>query len=141
MLMLVLSEAKKHLADVIKESNKKLRLFFIKDEETSLRSWVLGEGLAEKLFENFSCRVELEKEPKLGFWTAYVPELDLWGRGDTKEEAADDLLAAALDYMEVFLENIPFYIGAGRKNHLPYVFRLLTTGGNKEKLKEFLGLA
>lgn len=141
MIMFLLSEARKHLADIVSDSNKKLRLFFIKDEENSLRSWVMGEKFVELLFDSFTCQVEWEKESKLGFWTAYVPELDLWGKGDTWEEAAEDLVSAALDYMEVFLNNIPFYLNAGRKKHLPYIFRLLMLQGNRDKMREFLGLA
>ncbi len=140
MIMFLLNEARKHLSDIVNESNNKLRLFFIKDEENSTRSWVMGDKFMELLFDGFSCQVEWEKENKLGFWTAYVPELDLWGKGDTWEEAAEDLVSAALDYMDVFLNNIPFYLKAGRKKHLPYVFRLLQIQGNQDKMKEFLGL-
>jgi hypothetical protein len=141
MLKMVLGEAKEHLGEVIEDSNSKLRLFFIKDEETSQRSWVIGERLVKALFAGFSCSAELEKEHCLGFWTAYVPELDLWGRGDTREEAEEDLLSAALDYVEVFLENLPFYIGAGRKKHLPYICNLLLVMDSKNKMRKLLGLA
>jgi len=141
LLALVLNEAKKHLADVIKESNKKMRLFFIKDEENSLRSWIMGEQLMEMLFDGVSCCPEWEKEHQLGIWTVYVPELDVWGKGETEEEAAEDLVSAAFDYMEVFLGNVPFFLSAGRKKHLPYIFSVMLMHGNRDKMREFLGLA
>ena len=140
MFMMLLSEAKKHLDYILNESNKKLRPFFIKDEENAFHSWVIGNELMEKLFENLSCRTEIEEETGMGFWTAYIPELDVWGRGNTMDEAVEDLVLAAQDYMEVFLDNIPFYLGAGRKEHLPYIFRIFFTRGNREKLREFLGV-
>ncbi|MGI6307101.1 MAG: hypothetical protein ACOX1X_00545 [Dethiobacteria bacterium] len=88
MVQLFLDKAGKQLPVIIEESNQKLRLFIIGDQSSSLQSWVLGERLAEVLLESFSCRVEWEREHIFGIWMIYVPELDLWGTGDTKEEAA-----------------------------------------------------
>lgn|GEM_PF-1717827 len=141
MQLLALGEAAKDLAEVIKESNKMLRFFLIKDEQSELQSWVLGERMAEMLLQDFSCRVEWEKEHKFGIWMVYVPELDVWGKGDTEEEAAEDLVSAAVDYMEVFLKCIPFYFGIGRKKHLPYIVRLFLVRGNRDKIRAFLGLS
>lgn len=137
---MLLGEAKKQLDYVINESNKKLRPFYIKDEENALHSWVIGNELMEKLFEGLHCRTEIENEVKMGFWTAYVPELDVWGRGSTLEEAVDDLVQAVQDYVEVFLANIPFYLGAGRKEHLPYIFRFFFARGNREEIRDILGV-
>ncbi len=140
MFMILLSEAKKQLDQILNESNKKLRPFFITDEDNSFHSWVISNELMEKLLENLSCCTEIEKESNMGFWTAYVHELDVWGRGNTVEEAVDDLVSAVQDYMEVFLDNVPFFLGAGRKEHLPYIFRVLFARGSREKIKEFLGV-
>jgi len=141
MAALPLSEAKELLAEILRKSNEQLRLFVIQEEGYPLQSWVVGEKLVEIMLEEFSCGVEWEQEKDIGIWTVYVPELDIWGTGNTKDEAAEDLVSAVQDYMEVFLESIPFYLGAGRKKHLPYIFRLLLAKGNRKKIKEFLGLA
>ena len=140
MVQLVLNEAEKQLATIIQESNQKLRLYSIGEQESSLQSWVIGERLAEILLKNLTCQAEWEKEHIFGIWMVYVPELDLWGTGETKEEAAEDLISAAEDYREVFLKCIAFYLGAGREKHLPYVLRLALARGNREKIKKFLGL-
>lgn len=140
MVQLFLDKAGKQLPVIIEESNQKLRLFIIGDQSSSLQSWVLGERLAEVLLESFSCRVEWEREHIFGIWMIYVPELDLWGTGDTKEEAVEDLVSAAEDYREVFLKCIPFYLSAGREKHLPYILRLALARGDREKIKTLLGL-
>ncbi|MGI5823508.1 MAG: hypothetical protein ACOX6Z_06140 [Dethiobacteria bacterium] len=140
MIQLFGDEIGKQLQYILEESNQRLRLFAIGARDSSLQSWVLGKRLAEILFKSYACEVEWEREEIFGLWMLYVPQLDLWGTGDTKEEAVEDLIAAAEDYREVYLQCISFYLSAGREKHLPYVLRLALAGGDREKIKTFLGL-
>ena len=140
MIQFSLDEAGKQLPAMLEESSQKLRLFLIGAQDSSLQSLLLGTRLAEILLKNYSFEVEWEKEPVFGFWMVYVSELDLWGTGNTKEEAAEDLVSAAEDYREVYLQCIPFYLSAGREKHLPYVLRLLLARGDRKKIKMLFGL-
>ncbi len=146
MVQFPLNEVEKQLAAIIEDSNHLLRIFFIDGQEPAdgqkpfAGAWVIGERLAGILLEKYSCQVEWEKEHIFGIWIAYVAELDLWGTGDTKEKAAEDLISAAEDYREIYLNCLSFWLGAGRQKHLPYVLRLALLRGNREKIKEFLGL-
>lgn len=140
MIQILGDEVGKQLPYILEESNQKLRLFAIGARDSSLQSWVLGKRLAEIIFKSYSCEVEWEWEEVFGLWLLYVPELDLWGTGGTKKEAVEDLIAAAEDYREVYLQCISFYLSAGREKHLPYVLRLVLAGSDREKIKTFLGL-
>lgn len=41
--------------------------------------------------------------------TIMVEELPVYGEGDTREDALDDLLASVVEYCSIYSENIEFY--------------------------------
>lgn len=135
-------EAKKNFSYILHEAGEHLKLFPIKNAQRhdAARIWVVGEPVIETILEGLRCTPEWEEDVEQGHWTVYIPELDIWGQGKTREEAADDLVTAALDYAAVYAEDVPFYLKFGRKHHLPFVWRLLLLGKEREKVKEFLGV-
>lgn len=56
----------------------------------------------------------------------WLPELALYGRGSSFEEAHDDLVHEVRDYVDEYVGDAPLYLRApNRADHFPYVMRAL----------------
>ncbi len=56
----------------------------------------------------------------------WLPELGLYGRGPTFEEAQEDLLAEIRDYVDEYLAETQLYLRApNRAEHFPFIMRAL----------------
>lgn len=140
--VLPVAEAKKNFTALIRESSEALKVFRVANAQRrqSPRSLILGEAAMEVLLERLTCSPRWEEDPAQRLWSVHVPELDVFGQGATRDEAADDLIEAAVEYSEVYLEDVPFYFKAGRKDHYPYVLAVLLAAGDRDKLRRVIGV-
>lgn len=82
----------------------------------------VGEDDASELLSPYEFHTEVFFEPAaVSFW---VPELALYGRGATYEEAGEDLVEEIRDYIEEYWSEIDRYRKApNRASHFPYLMR------------------
>ena len=74
--------------------------------------------------------VDYEFHPEVFFEgdvvSIWLPELTLYGRGESYAEAADDLVHEVRDYLDEYLENARLYLHApNRAEQFPYVIKAL----------------
>ena len=63
----------------------------------------------------------LAEEESISIW---LPELEVWGHGETFAEAKEDLLAEVRDYVDEYLDEPERYLGApNRAHHFPAIIR------------------
>lgn len=135
-------KAKERLPQLIRESSEAQKFFRVgnANRHNAPRSWIIGEESMETLLSFVRFTPQWEEDPGQGLWTVYVPELDIWGQGETQEMAAEDLLETVEEYAVLYLEDVPFYRKAGRKEHLPYVLTMALAAGNNPKMRKLLGV-
>lgn len=140
--VLAVAEAKKHFPAIIRESSEALKVFRVGNAQRrdAPRAVILGEEAIRTLLGDLKFTPEWEEDKEQGLWSAVVPELDIFGQGATREEARDQLLAAARDYANVYLEDVPFYFKVGRRGHFPYVLAVSLVADQPEKLASLLGV-
>jgi len=82
----------------------------------------VAEDDASALLSPYEFHTEVFFEPAaVSFW---VPELALYGRGATYEEAGEDLVEEVRDYVEEYWAEIDRYRKApNRTSHFPYLLR------------------
>lgn len=57
-----------------------------------------------------------------GQFVAYCPELDLATAGDSVEEALDDLVEMAVEYAQLYIDELALYSNSpNRATHRPYI--------------------
>ena len=75
-------------------------------------------------------------EPSEEVYVASCPELDLVTEGDTPEAALDDLIDAAMDYAEQYMEEFDLFSKSpNRASHKPYILEIHKRRA-KEKIRE-----
>lgn len=136
------SEAKKELPQLIREAGEQLKLFTLANVQRrdAPRVVLLGERTLQTLVEHLSCTPEWEEDGEHGLWSVYVPELDVFGQGKTREEAVNSLIEAAQEYADLYLEDAPFYLKVNREHHYPFVIALALARGDRGKATKVLGL-
>lgn len=85
---------------------------------------LIGEEDAEQLLERYEFHPEVFFEQNaVSFW---LPELELYGRGQSYDDAEADLIEEVRDYIEEYWAEIDRYrLAPNRGGHLPYLLRAL----------------
>ncbi len=141
-MALAVSEAKRDFSRIVRESSEQLRVFTVQNAQRhgAASSLVIGGTAMELVLSHFTFTPQWEEDADSGLWTVYLPEIDVWGQGETRLQAAEDLIDAALDFMRVFLDDIPFQIKIGRGHYLPYLLRLYQAGDDRQAIRGILGV-
>lgn len=79
---------------------------------------------------NFSIIETWDEE--LGALTIEVEELPVYGEGDTREDALNDLLASVVEYCSIYTENIEFYQQGENYGHKTVMAALLRCNDKNE---------
>lgn len=70
-----------------------------------------------------------------GEFVLHQPEFNLIASGETFEEAAEEMEALALDYIQQFFGRYEYFVQSGRADQVPYVLRLaLAEPGERRSL-------
>ena len=86
------------------------------------RGLLIGADELELLLSSFDFHPEAFFEPAaVSIW---LPELALFGRGDSFADAQADLVDEVRDYVDEYVADAPLYLRApNRADHFPYVLR------------------
>ncbi|HEX9416239.1 MAG TPA: hypothetical protein VF895_05985 [Gaiellaceae bacterium] len=86
------------------------------------RAFLVGLAQLKRLLEPVSFQPEVIAEE--GAVSIWLPELELWGRGESFAEAKADLVFEVRDYVEEYLDESERYLAApNRAQHFPAVVR------------------
>ena len=82
------------------------------------------------------------KEPGDETYTLYVPEVDVFGVGPTKEAAVESLLETIQEYATLYFGDLQFYLSptVGRNGHLKYLRQIVRCEGDHKQIRAALGL-
>jgi hypothetical protein len=86
---------------------------------------------------------EWVKEDEDISWTLICPEIDIFGVGESKEEAIESLIDTALEYTELFFESPAIYMSnasGDRRKHYGFLRRIARCNDDRYKIREVLGL-
>ena len=99
-------------------------------------AFLIGVAELEELLSDLAFGPEVFFEPEaVSIW---LPELALYGRGQSFEEAMEDLVDEVRDYVDEYLSEAPLYRRApGRAEQFPFVIKALVADAS-DRLSETL---
>ena len=104
---------------------------------------VIASSLLDSIIEH-GCKFSFmwTKEEGDEDYTLYVPEVDVFGVGQTKEAAIESLIDAVQEYAELYFGDLRFYMSptVHRENHFGYLRRIIRCDGDFKRLRSVLGL-
>lgn len=140
--VLPVSEAKRHFTQLHRDASERLQVFIVADGRRKDAKWsvTLGAEALDALMDDVKFSHEWVEDTENGAWTVIIPELDIYGQGDTQEQAIEDAIEAAKEYAQVYAEDATLYFRVGRRHHYRYVLRILLALSRGEDLRAVLGL-
>lgn len=90
------------------------------------RAVLIGAEELDRLFVDYEFRPEVFFEGDVV--SVWLPELALYGRGQSFDEAHEDLVREVRDYVDEYVDEAPLYLRApNRAEHFPYVMKALVS--------------
>jgi hypothetical protein len=69
-----------------------------------------------------------------------VNEIDLYGEGNTYEEAVNDLIDSIQEYLAIYVKQIELISKAETREKNLYLLKLLRCNNDREEIRKALGL-
>lgn len=92
-----------------------------------------------KLLDNLSFSPIVEHDEELAVYTVALNEIDLYGEGDTKEKAIEDLITSIIEYLTIYIDKIDMFSRVESETKQVYVLKLLRCNGDREKIRKAIG--
>ncbi len=93
----------------------------------------------DKLLDKLSFSPLIEKDEDLAVYTVALNEIDLYGEGDTKEIAIEDLITSIIEYLTIYVDKIDMFSRVESEAKQVYVLKLLRCNGDREKIRKAIG--
>lgn len=92
------------------------------------------------LLNKVSFNPNIESGEELGGYTISVNEIDMYGEGQTVEEATNNLLDSILEYIDIYIEQIDLFSKVENTEKQIYMLILIRCNKDREALRKVLGL-
>jgi len=93
------------------------------------------------LLESITFKPRIIPDERIGGYSIEIEELgSIYGEGDTKETAVENLVDNILEYLEIYLEKIDLYSQMESLETKIYVLKLLRCDGDREQIRKALNL-
>lgn len=140
--VLPVSEAKRHFTIIHRQASEGGRVFMVADgrRKDAKVSVTLGAEALQAVIADVKFTPEWIEDTENGGWTVVIKELDIFGEGDTRDEAIADVVKTAAEYAQLYSEDAALYFRMGRRNQYRYVLRILLAVAQGENLRTVLGL-
>ncbi len=117
--------------------------FLVKNDKENQSDYIsiIATQVLDEVLSALKFTHEWVKEEGDEVWTLIVPEIDIFGIGETKEEAIKSLSSTASEYADLFFKNLPMYMSdaVNRRQHYGYLRRIVRCEGDEIKIREVLG--
>ena len=111
----------------------------INDESVSVIASSLLDSIIERSCKFFPTWTKEEGDEN---YTLYVPEVDVFGVGQTKEAAVESLIETIQEYATLYFGDLRYYLSPSvrRDNHFGYLRRIARCEGDSKQIRAVLGL-
>ena len=111
-----------------------------KDEKSSQVSHIRKDILEHLALQSDKYHIIKTFDDELNVWTVAVNEINLYGEGNTENEAVEDLIDSVINYASLFKEKADLFCKVESLDKLVFFIRILICQGDREKIKKLLGV-
>jgi hypothetical protein len=131
------TEARKSLTGVIDRVQNLIPIVIQPRKQSEEPTFLFKQALVHQLLSEYKFNFSLVDDEE-GSYAYWLNSLDMYGYGETREEAFNSLVEELIIYSKQYTQNPERYFGApNRKHHLPYVFKVMCCN-NPEEVKQML---
>jgi hypothetical protein len=93
----------------------------------------------DKLLANLSFKPEIEFDQEIAIHTVSIPEVDLYGEGNTIEAAIENLIDSILEFLNIYVSKLDMFSRVESELKQLYLLKLLRCHGDRDLIKKALG--
>ena len=135
-----LTKAKKNISHLYKQAEAGLEvLITIKNSGLSNVS-LINSDILNALFDILVVPIMETRDENLGGLTIAIPYLPIYGEGETREEAVENLIDSVIEFREVYLENLDLYKCSLSAFNRAILLKLLRCGDNRKAIRATLNV-
>lgn len=132
-----LSEAKKNFLDLYKWAEAGLEIV-ITNKNSGLSVSLVNSEILAVMFDKLDVPLVETPDEDVGGLTIAISNLPIFGEGDTRAEAVEDLIDAVIEFREAYLENLELYKRSESAYSRAIVLKLLRCGDDREAIRAAL---
>ena len=125
------TEVRKNWSEVIDTVVRRNSIFVKRNRDMVT---VLSMEQMDLLLDSFRIKLQVIIE-KDGSFTGIVEQLDLLGNAESEQSLIEELTTDLIEYSEEYMNNFNMYYNSpNRRNHFPYIYKVVTYGYDFEKV-------
>lgn len=132
------SEAKKNFSQLYKLAEAGREVLTTKKNSDLSNVSLVNSDILTAMFDKFVIPIEETSDDVVGGLTIAVPHLPIYGEGNTREEAIEDLIDAVIEFREAYLENLELYKRSESLDNKIVMLKLLRCGNDREAIRAAL---
>lgn len=131
------TDARRELTSVIDRVQSLIPVVIQPRKKSEEHTFMFKETLVREMLHEYKFNLELTDEEE-GSYSYWLDNLDIYGYGETKEEALNSLVEDLVMYAKQYTDNPVRYFNApNRRAHLPFVLKVMVCN-NAEEVKQML---
>ena len=133
-----LSEAKKSLSRLYMLAEAGLEIMITNKNSGWSNVSLVNSEILTAIFDKQDVPLVETPDENLGGLTIAIPNLPIYGEGNTREEAVEKLIDAVIEFREAYLENLELYKRSESLDNKIIMMKLLRCGDDREAIRAAL---
>jgi len=100
----------------------------------------LSKKIVDFLFDSLQFHISEEFDEELGIYTISADDINIYGEGNTRDEAVENLIKSIIEYAAIYVEQIDLFSKIEDITKQGYMLKVVRCVSDREKLKKELGL-
>jgi len=133
-----LSEAKKSLSRLYMLAEAGLEIMITNKNSGWSNVSLVNSEILTAIFDKQDVPLVETPDENLGGLTIAIPNLPIYGEGNTREEAVEKLIDAVIEFREAYLDNLELYKRSESLDNKIIMMKLLRCGDDREAIRAAL---
>jgi len=133
-----LSEAKKSLSRLYMLAEAGLEIMITNKNSGWSNVSLVNSEILTGIFNKLDVPLVETPDENLGGLTIAIPNLPIYGEGNTREEAVEKLIDAVIEFREAYLDNLELYKRSESLDNKIIMMKLLRCGDDREAIRAAL---
>ena len=133
-----LSEAKKSLSRLYMLAEAGLEIMITNKNSGWSNVSLVNSEILTGIFNKLDVPLVETPDENLGGLTIAIPNLPIYGEGNTREEAVEKLIDAVIEFREAYLDNLELYKRSESLDNKIIMMKLLRCGNDREAIRAAL---
>jgi len=133
-----ISEAKRDFSRLYKQAEAGREIIMTIKKSGLSNVSLINSGILDVIIEEMAIPIEETPDERLGGLTIAIPYLPMYGEGEIREEAIENLINAVVEFCEVYIKKLELYKRSESAYNQAIMLKLLRCNNNRKAIRAAL---